>query len=340
MISGGNFFPIYNGHSLGSIIEEVEYMVPMLHHEVEALSEEIRNEEFKKEEMQKDAEWGKLDGEAKTSRFNAKNQLIASRQKRLKAAMVKLQEYYGRDPVFALQEYLPIDYKRSEIVTRDLAFSSERTYHMALDKDLSPWQQVDHFISQLFLQNSPGASLPPGAVDSLIIEANAMLKSAIKISFVGSVVTLPRVRTYDPIVVRKEAVSKKLRENSDRYYVLTEVVMGAVFLGLGKHIKGTGDPTKGPLDESKMTDIHLVSFFSQGVIPTTNEKEEDINMHQIYIRWKKSLIENKDSGYPIAVRYRRLTDLFNELGVPLISSTPAPAPASSSDAAKKAATPK
>ncbi len=307
---------MYPGYALGCIIEEPDYMVPFLKKQMMAFADEIKKAEFDKQTMLESEDFKALEKEAKQNQLNPKNQEIGLKKRRFEDIAKRLQEFCQREVDFSLQEHLPIDFTQTMVVDYNHAFESERSYHLFVDDDNTPRHQVDRFISQLFLQGSPASALPPGVVDSLVEDALSMRKTGVKISFVGSVITLQRVRTFDRIAIRGEAISQKLRDNCHKYYVLTQVVLGAVFVGLGKHITGSGDPKGGPLTESKMTDMHVTSFYSQGVIPEANESVEDINMYQVYSRWKKSLMENKSSGFPIAVYFRKLTDLFDEQGIP------------------------
>ncbi|MBA3238816.1 MAG: hypothetical protein H0T62_10805, partial [Parachlamydiaceae bacterium] len=128
---------------------------------------------------------------------------------------------------------------------------------------------------------------------------------------------LNRVRSIEPIIFTKNSdISEQLKEKCDDYYVLSEAVLGGVFIALGKSIVST-QVQSGDKDFATISKIQMCSFFSQGAILQIKDSRDKIDMWSIYSDWKESLKDDY-AGFPIRFKFRELRSIlhYNKIQIP------------------------
>merc|ERR1712154_238450 len=135
-----------------------------------------------------------------------------------------------------------------------------------------------------------------------------------EVFLLGSFVTLSRVRAFDPIILREDAIlNEELLEQKGKYSVITESVLGGVFVGFGTRISTTLENTSSLKHESAKeiaSSLDSFSFVSQGAIPIT--EQVNFSLWDTYNSWKKKISMESNCGFPIAFKVRSLTDILLE----------------------------
>jgi hypothetical protein len=175
-------------------------------------------------------------------------------------------------------------------------------------------ERIDHFAMDLLSHDGLSSYLPTSSLKQIANVADNMLTDREEISIVGSFVCVPRVRILDPLILRRNAVNKKLIRGAKDYCVLTEAVLGGVFFGIGNFSaksKREAQLQSQPSSEEKQ---------SQGVIPKTSQDPENTDLWSVYQDWKKTMNEDPYSGYPIGFKSRELKDILRENGIEVSDS--------------------
>jgi len=213
------------------------------------------------------------------------------------------------------EEMLPIDDSLSRMKTTNSSFYSEKMDHLILVQSQRKLvaEKINEFVTQLFLQGASLDCFSSIALDRIVSNIEIMLKTDSQVCVVGSWISLARSKRMDPIKFRKDAkISETLKKNASKYYVLTEVIFGGVFLGVGQYLFGSNESKEEKNSASLMSRLAVVSFISQGAVPEVGKKAGDINLWSIYASWKHALKNDEDCGYPIAFKCRELKDILSE----------------------------
>lgn len=316
MLGQADVLPMYPGYALGSIITRKNLLIPVLNQRRKALENKLELA-YTAAEIQTES---KLQQEEEALMKAVSDQEIAGLIMEYKKVCNKVQELYQQpEPASIFEENVPIDFSRSPMVTQSRSFPSEILNHLIFSKDAAGnaeghsilQEKVEKFIVQLFSQESASICVSQGNIEGVVNNIERMLKVEDQISLVGSFITLPRVRVFENVrLVKDYKPGKEMAKNAENYYVLTETVLGAFFLGLGKYSARdeVGDRAG---TETLMTQLAMISFISQGAIPKTSRDAQDVNLWNVYTQWKEAL-KDPESGYPIGFRVRPLVDVFRE----------------------------
>ncbi len=214
-----------------------------------------------------------------------------------------------------LDKTLPMDVKRSKLRLESNASFSEKMDYFTIDaKEKNASNAISALVSKVFSQDGSFTYLPPGTVETVTKEIEEMLLSESRISVIGSFITLPGSKIMDPIVIRDNAeIDAVWKQEPENYYVLTEAVLGGLFLGYGKEMSGSEEMiTQEQNSLSQMSQITALSFVAQGAIPVMGVASGVKNLWSIYLSWRDNLLKDQDSGYPIGYKYRSLNDILVE----------------------------
>jgi hypothetical protein len=350
MMRQKNILPMHPSYAIGNIINKNETKLVLFNKERLTLEDELKNKETEKQKIKEEFEKQNIKEQKKSENQKKigapSQQSIANKNSQqwhinsLNAQIVKLEKQYERVceeikllddfQSLSLEETLPIDPNESEIrIEENISFSSERTDHIYLKRQDSSIvrDQIENFVYRLFSPDISANCLPPSTLEGVISNIEDMLQTESLISLVGSVITLPRVRVLDPIVLRPKAkINEELKKKAKDYCVLTEAILGGVFFGIGKHISGTKsketehedvktkqeDDNNNNNKKSLIASLSMITFISQGAIPKTNSHPEDVNLWSVYSQWKEVLLNDIHSGYPIGFKFRELHDVLLE----------------------------
>ncbi len=322
IISQNDVMPMLPGYAIGNVIKKNTLMLALWTKKVAAFEEEIRRARIEKIEKEKSEFYQASTSDQTDHLTHQLDQKIFSLQNLFRQASMKMAESYQQED-FSIEEMLPIDTTCSKMRTEHRSFPSEKLEHLIFRSEDSNQikKRLEEFSFQLFSQNALSNYIPGDTVESIANKIKNLLQTEQQISLVGSFVTLSRVKVMDPIVLRKNAVlSEELKTKSADYYVLTEAVLGGVFIGFGRSILGRGKEG-GPTAENSseegeaakvMSGLSAISFISQGAIPKINSNPHDVNMWKIYASWKEILEKDPHSGYPVGFKYKKLEDLLKE----------------------------
>lgn len=316
-------FPMYPGYALGSLIHKSNLMLPVLNKKRLAIESELQEAYREKTELP-DTPLYKQVKDSQQFLMILANDKIERIKSKFEEVCGQIRDYY-KEKTPSVEETLPIDSSLSKIRTENRSFQSEKMQHLIFRKatanaiDRTQLQEkVNQFVSQLFSESSYSITLPSGAVEGVVNSIENLLDTETQISLVGSFITLPRVITMDPVRIREGSkIGDNLKQNARQYYVLTEAVLGAAFLGIGKstfveHKETIEKETINPVSSSFMSRLAMVSFISQGVIPKTSKDATDVNLWSVYTHWKEALQTDFHSGYPIGFKVRKLADILSE----------------------------
>lgn len=314
--------PIYDGYGIGSTIQKDILEGPLL---------EGRRASFQAVLEESDSIIKALSGPQEDSSQRLSkvssariNLMIAEREiisLGKKIEELKLPEVWKRE------EMLPIIQSRSPIETHQRSFSSERFHHIVLSKEGIKKEdpsflrnKITEFFSDLRLQETKTSpQLDIETISSIEKNVKELIQTSGKVSLLGSFISVPRVRVMDPIILRKEAVSKSMIQNADKYYVITETVLGAYFYGYGVCLSELAGSSPEVDKQKTMSSMLTLSYDAQGMVPQTTGKFGEQNLWDIYSSWKTHLMADRESGYPIAIKVRELTDILRENKIPLSS---------------------
>jgi hypothetical protein len=321
-VGSGDILPMCPGYAMGSLIKKTELLLPILRKQEAELNDRL-------------SQLSQLKGN--NSSKEATNQFVVDKiklQRNLNAVQVRIKAMEDSTASsLDLPQTLPADTSKMKIENRSFCF--EKMMHVTLkknDKTSNALQErIDHFAMDLLSHDGLSSYLPTSSLKQIANVADNMLTDREEISIVGSFVCVPRVRILDPLILRRNAVNKKLIRGAKDYCVLTEAVLGGVFFGIGNFSaksKREAQLQSQPSSEEKQTHIGeenliraaMVSFISQGVIPKTSQDPENTDLWSVYQDWKKTMNEDPYSGYPIGFKSRELKDILRENGIEVSDS--------------------
>lgn len=212
-----------------------------------------------------------------------------------------------------IQESLPLDEKSVKIRKESRSFKSLTLDHFTFTSKENVLGQMQKFVMDLFLQTVPISILPRGTLERMTEKVERLLGIAnTEVTILGACVSLDRVKSIDPIVIRTHSfIREEYQKNAQKYYVFTEAVLGGVFLAIGRSVSVSA-PKEGDEEEKWKTAMMATSFVSQGAIPKLSHEIEKVNIWSAYINWVESLREDPEGGYPIAFKVRSLFSILVE----------------------------
>ncbi len=323
-VEGPDILPMYPGYALGGIIPKKVLELASYQRSLEKLQDSIKDQRSKRLELDGSESYLKESKEVQLGMRDTRDLALAQsirEHQHVFTQIGKLRKDEADSPLlFSAIETLPIDYSLSKMRIENLGFESEVLDHLIFTKKEAQQlgqlqEQVDRFISRLFLKAASSVFLPSNMLEGVTQGIKEVLQTESQVSLVASFIELYRVRVFDPIVIRKGAqISSELKKNAADYLVLSGAVLGAVFLGIGRHAsQSTQDPLEGKRsNEEVMSSFSTVSFISQGAIPKTNRDANDVNLWSVYNNWKDVLLKDPNTGYPIAFKTRKLQDVLKE----------------------------
>lgn len=320
MVDPQDILPMHPGYALGNIIKKADLMLPILHKKksdslreitrATAQIEQIQNE-YKLDESKPKWEQDKIYDTAQQNMY--KQMVIKNRaEDQVKKIEKEIDELSSNVTFGAIEEMLPIDTSGYQIQYR--SFSSERmAYYKCTTQNVR--ERVESLVADLLLEDVPPSFVPLETIDEVARRIGERLNTENEITLVGSFITCPHVRVLDPVKIRKGAEpSAELRKRADDYYVLTEAVLGAVFIAFGTYTSGSHQPdVKMSSDIQKMmSKLSQFSYISQGAIPKVNRLSDRVDLWEVYCSWKEALETQQYSGYPIGFKFRNLKDILKE----------------------------
>ncbi len=292
---------------MGGIIRTGDLELPYLEQQIMDLYTEIQNIESQKVRLKVPS------NEIKDPQRELA--IFCSRIEKLKLTITnvsKLIEAFQKDKEESpfSETMLPVDYNRSRLEYRHRSDESENMHFIIVKKQTAKTQIED------FTQHLTKMRYLPTVIGLIEQISGSVLNQAKQddqeVCLLGSFITLSHVRVIDPIVIRENAkLSKELtnRETAVKYSVISESVLGGVFIGFGVRISKHQEVEQ---DVKSITArLHAFSFVSQGAIPPT----ESFNLWDTYNSWKKKLTSDEHCGFPIAFKVRNLIDVLEENGI-------------------------
>ena len=316
-VSEQDVLPMYPGYALGNIIHKIDLVLPLLNQrraEYDVMRRKVRDEIKYEKQSASYRALSAREQEITSSTLDLKKRIVTEQYCKVCEDIKNAKEAQQLKGV-SINEMLPIDFARSESRIDNRSFPSESESHIVFHNNDKLREHVKTFVSELSLDNGMSPSFSKNKLNQISRQIDAMLTANqdVAVQLTGSFVTLSRVMTIDPIVIRDvDAISSELKKNAEQYYVLTEAILGGFFLGYGlcSEFEKTLSENQSYL-KSSLSKISIFSFISQGAIP----KVQDKNLWDTFKNWKQVLMDDIYSGYPIAFKVRKLSDVFNELGI-------------------------
>lgn len=311
-VSPNDVLPMYPGYALGGIVTEAKLLIPVCAKKLACLKRDLQSAVFERDKELNSDTFKKLDEDlqqVETCKHTIKILQIKDDLKQLQASL----EQFGREAnVSRIDEALPLDHSVVKVRIVRPAFFSERLDHILFESKERVLDQIQNFVKKLFLQDAAATLLDPGQLEALANKVDSLVGETNNVvAVVGSFICLDRVKMLDPLVMRPKArISNDLIEKSKKYYVLSQAVLGAVFLSVGK-VASVARPAQEADTKKWMTSLTTVSFLSQGALPRLPPKLEDVNLWTTYVQWKDAL-NDENSGYPIGFKVRCLNDVLVE----------------------------
>jgi len=300
--------PCYPGYAMGSIILNAELEIPYLEEQSSKLANEFERTMRLKEELKEGPGRQRM-----LNKYTLDSKRFSREIENIRKKIDAFQNDQSEDLFY--REMLPIDYRMSNIEYKHRAEESENMHFIVLKKEASEAQLTefgDHLTKMQYL---------PAVVELIDQISKSVLNEAHQkgqeVCLLGSFITLSKVKVFDPIVVRKEAVLNKAfqdKEKVSKYSVIVESILGGVFIGFGNRTiheneeKEPSEMEKEKRAKSFTSTFHTFSFVSQGAIPQT----QTFNLWDTYNSWKERLLLGDHSGFPIAFKVRNLGDILEE----------------------------
>jgi hypothetical protein len=304
---------MYPGYGLGCLISEADLLMPEYQMERLSIEKKLLETEEKQESIEKTLAYMSLSAKSRQLSVNPCIFEKIKIKKNLSEISKKIDLMNQNSEAINIREFLPWDENKIVVKSVNRAFSSEIVKHVFFTSIDYIEEDLESFFNNLFSQQyNNSAIIPVGILEGLTNDIKKLVSRKTTVAVVGSFITLNRVRMLDPLVFREGAIlSNKLRENASKYYVLTQAILGGVFLGLGKQISVHNHSSE---DETLklMSNLSSISFFCQGAIASFKSQLDQINVWEAYSEWKKKLINDSEAGYPIKFTVRCLPNILEE----------------------------
>lgn len=303
--------PCYPGYAMGGIIRTAELEVPYLEQQIcDLQAESDRLNKMKQEEKSNNIE----SKQKVIIWYNHQINTLGKRIKHLQELLDKYKTELDQKAIYH-EHALPIDFDRSMLRNKTLSDESENMHYIVIKDRESVEKQIEVFIDNLTqMRYMPSVVDLVNRLSSNIV--NEMQSEKHEIFLLGSFVTLSRVRVIDPVIIRKDAIlNDELLEQNKKYSVITESVLGGVFVGFGTRVSTIQKSTSSSKHESAeeiASSLDSFSFVSQGAIPIT--EQANFSLWNTYDSWKKKIAMEINCGFPIAFKVRSLTDILIENG--------------------------
>ncbi|MCC6128251.1 MAG: hypothetical protein IT584_03520 [Chlamydiae bacterium] len=299
-ISEEDILPCYPGYALGSVIHRSDYLFPQCFRKLQALNKEKEHLELEKAEAKKKKSQDEL------NMIIVQLSKIEREQAQMNSEFEKLSLEIGG---LNISETLPIDYNQTQMKQHEHSFESEETNFITFQS--REGEHLEEKIRTFVLNLVHGERLTPylasGTMNQLVERLKITLNECSSVTLLGSFVTTKKVKKMDPIVLRKAGLSERLRSSAREYYVLTEAVLGGLFLGFGEDHQLDSEL---PINK-KVSQILVTSFISQGAI---SEFGQQRTLWDAFISWKNQ-IRGEGTGYPVGFKVRKLAEILMENGI-------------------------
>ena len=300
--------PCHPGYAMGGIIRTGELELPYLEQQVDDLDHTIKKIEELKASILSGPQTAGMDPQKQVLIYSAQ---IKSKETFKRQLCEKLKAYQQeKEEAPYIEDMLPIDYSVSKLDYRYRSDESENMHFVTLKKQ-STQSQISDFASHLTkMRYLPEVTDLVDQLSKSILDETRQEDQ--EVCLLGSFVTLSHVRVIDPIVIRQDAELGETftqRDQAEKYSVITESVLGGVFIGFGSRVTGSREPGQGARDPREVaSSLSSFSFVSQGAIPETHH----FNLWETYNSWKKKITSDTRCGFPIAFKVRKLMDVLKE----------------------------
>lgn len=315
MIVTSDILPMYPGYALGGIIRESNLSLPLYEKKRLELEEMLEKTELDKVKEFESEKYIKSEESTKQKIIYNYAEKINNINNDLSNVFAKIKELLKEANSFAIEETLPLDERVIEVRTENRAFKGENMEYILFTSKDHVLSRIESFVSNLFMQYSSSTLLPFGTLEAMAKKVEILVRTTNEtVCLLGAFNTLERVKVISPLVIKPNTkLSPHLIKNAAKYCVLSEAVLGAVFLGIGKDISVSSQQPSQDINDNKwQSSLSTVSFISQGVIPKLNGKLENVNLWSIYAQWKEALATDPLSGYPIGFKVRPLQSVLEE----------------------------
>jgi len=317
------------GYAMGIIVPTTELEIPNLKREIASLESEKEKEKGKVDNLNQEVRSinnrSDLSEAEKLQQRNFRQKIANQCQMAIRELESSISRVHQKIRTFerhqeeekdssSVGEMLPIDHNLTKLVIVENRSNESENMHSIVVKQDSTQIEFDLFASHL-----TGMQYLPRVVELVNQIAQTILYQAKEqnqsIFLLGSFITLARERVLDPIIVREQAdISDNLLKKADRYSVICQTVLGGVFIGFTAILSKDQEVEKHSFFDKKEIELlssgfHTFSFVSQGAIPPPSQT---FSLWDTYNNWKKKLLEDKNSGFPIAYKVRNLKDILQE----------------------------
>jgi len=329
-ITHRDILPAYPGYAIGNLIRKSALLKPDLLDRQKKLTEILED----KLKQHKEIKERYKDLEIQQIQINASSSVLKETRNEIRQVDAKIKELNLIDAHLGprFEETLPID-PASRMIIDGRSFASLKMHSLTIKKSDKTDSVIANLLAVIYSDKTANevkeCLTPNDTLSRFMLTIEQMLEKEGELSLIGAFVTLTRVRRMDPIIIRRNAIGDKLKSQADKYYVLTEAVLGAVFLGVGSHLSASGDAglTEEKKENRTKASASLINFISQGAIPDAPNKPEDVNLLSVYNQWIAALKQDQSTGYPIGFRYRELQDVLRENGIRFtLENIPNPSP--------------
>ncbi|MDP1609267.1 MAG: hypothetical protein Q8L98_08160 [Chlamydiales bacterium] len=296
--------PCHIGYAMGGVIHNGEFELPYLNGRLKDLYKQLKDFEDRQQELRASANHHNSRAIQKEILFNyQQKEEIHQTIGKVITEIEKWQAGRNLSGRFE-QPMLPIDYSRSPEKQENRAALSELVDMVYIKKESQKTQLKE--LKKIL------TSVP--YFGGLIDEINQIIRTTTtelqyedrEVCILYSYITLCKVRTLDPIILRKNSLGEDLKSaaRSGDYSVIAQTVLGGAFIGFSSRITTIASDEKGHGDISSVARFY---FAAQGGIPGSPTKD----LWDMYKKWKISM-EKPDSGFPLAYKLRKLEDVLKE----------------------------
>lgn len=287
------------GREIGTIMSYAEVMFPQLENDL-STSMQRAEDEVKAHESQ--MQQSNLSDSRRAT-------LVSEHQLHLQRGLNKISQLQSaiselRKAVWPpTRATLPLEPYHVSIKSAVDSYQSEKLDQMTFSTESLPQvdQKVEAFIRGL---GNLQQLLDIRERDSIVHSIATLVAQSKSVVLLGSFITLGRVKVPEALKARKfTPIDKWITQDPSKTYVLTEEILGGVFLGIGTlpfEFMLAGD--------TKMT-LSNVNVVCLGAFP---RQIGDGQLWSLYSSWKENLIENPTSGCPIMFKAVPLTQVLQK----------------------------
>lgn len=222
------------------------------------------------------------------------------------------------DPDMPFVESLPIDFRLSPTKYIQNNFISEATSYCEIEhSDMEcVKEKVEHSINCVLSDRSSRMVdiLAYKAINEFTAYIKTNLSNQTKIKIISSFLTLPQMRKIERIRFRADAkLRDELIANANQYYVIDGVILGGLLLAAQVEVIHSPDPEKVEQHSGLINKV-LSSYVIDkgGGLTFENNHNDNMDLKELANRWKKKLLNDPQSGYPISYTYSELSTILDE----------------------------